>query len=142
MDAPEPQSYIRKLTNYMGITEPQMLKAQPKEDSAPTAFSYSLYYVYYDQYTYIRGVLFQNIFVAIGAIIIAMQVLAGLRIAMIVVLCVFLVFFELMGMCWMMNVVMGGYPIEMNAVLVVNLVTSIGFGVEFCNHIGMNFMRQ
>ena len=42
----------------------------------------------------------------------------------------------------MMNVVMGGYPIEMNAVLVVNLVTSIGFGVEFCNHIGMNFMRQ
>lgn len=47
-----------------------------------------------------------------------------------------------MGVCWMMNVVMGGYPIEMNAVLVVNLVTSIGFGVEFCNHIGMNFMRQ
>lgn len=30
----------------------------------------------------------------------------------------------------------------MNAVFVVNLVTSIGFGVEFCNHIGMNFMRQ
>ena len=24
----------------------------------------------------------------------------------------------------------------------VNLVTSLGFGVEFCNHIGMNFMRQ
>jgi len=22
------------------------------------------------------------------------------------------------------------------------LVTSLGFGVEFCNHIGMNFMRQ
>lgn len=30
----------------------------------------------------------------------------------------------------------------MNAVFVVNLVTSLGFGVEFCNHIGMNFMRQ
>ena len=42
----------------------------------------------------------------------------------------------------MMNVVVGGYPIEMNAVLVVNLVTSLGFGVEFCNHIGMNFMKQ
>jgi len=27
-------------------------------------------------------------------------------------------------------------------VFVVNLVTSLGFGVEFCNHIGMNFMRQ
>lgn len=43
---------------------------------------------------------------------------------------------------WMLNEVFGGYPIEMNAVFVVNLVTSLGFGVEFCNHIGMNFMRQ
>ena len=119
-----------------------MLKAEVHESEPPTAFSYSLYYVYYDQYTYIRGVLFQNVFVGIGAIIVTMQVLSGLRIACIIALCVFLTFFELMGICWMMNVVMGGYPIEMNAVLVVNLVTSLGFGVEFCNHIGMNFMRQ
>lgn len=30
----------------------------------------------------------------------------------------------------------------MNAIFVVNLITSLGFGVEFCNHIGMNFMKQ
>jgi len=41
----------------------------------------------------------------------------------------------------MLNEVVGMYPIEMNAVFVVNLVTSLGFGVEFCNHVGMNFMR-
>jgi len=65
-----------------------------------------------------------------------------LWLALILALCVFLVFFELMGVMWMLNVVIGGYPIEMNAVFVVNLVTSLGFGVEFCNHIGMNFLRQ
>jgi len=119
-----------------------MLKGEEKESEAPTAFTYSLYYVYYDQYTYIRGVLFQNVVIALGALIVAMQVLAGLRIALIICLCVFLVFFELMGVMWMMNIVLGGYPIEMNAVFVVNLVTSLGFGVEFCNHIGMNFQRQ
>ena len=54
----------------------------------------------------------------------------------------FLVFFELMGCMWMLNELLGGYPVEHNAVFVVNLVTSLGFGVEFCNHIGMNFMRQ
>lgn len=54
----------------------------------------------------------------------------------------FLVFFELMGFMWLLNEVLGGYPVEQNAVFVVNLVTSLGFGVEFCNHIGMNFMRQ
>ena len=53
-----------------------------------------------------------------------------------------MVFFELMGVMWLLNIVLGGYPVEQNAVFVVNLVTSLGFGVEFCNHIGMNFMRQ
>ena len=49
MDAPvDTLSYMRQFTNYMGITEPQVLKAQEKEDEAPTVFSYSLYYVYYD----------------------------------------------------------------------------------------------
>merc|ERR1712048_1193939 len=48
-----------------------------------------------------------------------------------------------MGGCmWMLNIVVGGYPIEQNAIFVVNLVTSLGFGVEFCNHIGMNFLKQ
>lgn len=47
-----------------------------------------------------------------------------------------------MGCMWLLNEFMGGYPIQMNAVFVVNLVTSLGFGVEFCNHIGMNFLRQ
>lgn len=138
----KPENYLEQMTNYMGITEPIVLTAEVHEDEAPTVFSYSLYYVYYDQYTYINGVLFQNIIVAVGSIAVVMQVLAGLRIAVLISLCVFLVFFQLMGIMWMMNVIIGGYPIEMNAVFVVNLVTSLGFGVEFCNHIGMNFMRQ
>lgn len=142
VDAPAPRSYIQKATDAMGITEPPMLKAEVHEDEAPTVFSYSLYYVYYDQYTYIRGVLFQNIFVAVGAIVVATMVLSSLRIALLIAACVFLVFFELMGAMWMMNIVVGGYPAEMNAVFVVNLVTSLGFGVEFCNHIAMNFLRQ
>ena len=68
--------------------------------------------------------------------------LSSLTLALLIALCVFLVFFELMGCMWMLNIVLGGYPIEMNAVFVVNLITSLGFGVEFCNHVGMNFMRQ
>jgi len=55
---------------------------------------------------------------------------------------VFLVFFELMGFMWLLNEVLGGYPVEHNAIFVVNLVTSLGFGVEFCNHIGMSYMRK
>jgi len=124
------------------ITSPMSFKAEVHEDEAPIVFTYSLYYVYYDQYTYIRGVLYQNIIIALGAIIICSQVLSSLTLSLILAFCVFLVFFELMGIMWLLNVVLGGYPIEMNAVFVVNLVTSLGFGVEFCNHIGMNFLVQ
>jgi Niemann-Pick C1 protein len=76
------------------------------------------------------------------AVFFAIQVLSSIQISCFISLCVFLTFFELMGCMWMLNEVIGGYPIEHNAVFVVNLVTSLGFGVEFCNHIGMNFMRQ
>ncbi len=40
------------------IAEPYIFKAEVHETEAPIAFTYSLYYVYYDQYTYIRGVLY------------------------------------------------------------------------------------
>jgi len=86
--------------------------------------------------------MFQNVAIALGTIICAMQVMTSLPLALIVGLCVFFVFFELMGIMWMLNIVLGGYPVEMNAVFVVNLITSLGFGVEFCNHIAMNFLVQ
>lgn len=54
----------------------------------------------------------------------------------------FLVLFEMIGCVWIFNEVLGGYPIEMNPISVVNFVSALGFGVEFCNHIAMNFMKQ
>jgi Niemann-Pick C1 protein len=83
----------------------------------------------------------QNALLGVAAVILSLQVLSSLSIAVIIGLCVFLVLFQLLGTMWMLNEIFGSYPIEMNAVFVVNLVTSLGFGVEFCNHIGMNFMR-
>ena len=44
------------------------------EEEVPTVFCYSLFYVYYDQYTYITGVLAQNIALGMVAIFFAIQV--------------------------------------------------------------------
>ena len=133
-------NYSKSLTQRVSQAQSsQVLKAEESETDPPTAFSYSLYYMYYDQYTYINGVLFQNIVIATGAIIVVMQLFSGLRITLLVAFCALLSFIELMGAIWMFNVLMGGYAIEMNAVLVVNLVTSLGLAFEFCSHIAMNF---
>ena len=123
----------------MGLPTKQLVDT---ETVAPIVFTYSLYYVYYDQYTYISGVFVQNILIALAAIIFALELLNSFKIAIIIAFCVFLVMFELMGCMWMLNEVLGSYPIEMNAVFVVNLITTLGLGVEFCNHVGMSFMRQ
>jgi Niemann-Pick C1 protein len=64
-----------------------------KETQAPAAFTYSLFYVFYDQYTYIRGVLAQNALLGVAAVILSLQVLSSLSIAVIIGLCVFLVLF-------------------------------------------------
>lgn len=112
-----------------------------EENKAPTVFCYSLTYVYYDQYTYITANLAQNVMLGIVFIFLAIQILSSLQISFFITSCVFFIFFEMMGCMWMLNIVAGGYPIEMNGISVVNFVTALGFGVEFCNHIGMNFMK-
>ena len=43
-----------------------------KETEAPSAFTYSLFYVFYDQYTYIRGVLSQNALLGVAAVILSL----------------------------------------------------------------------
>jgi len=137
----QPRGLIQKLKSFIGLgsKEQDLIDA---EAESPIVFCYSLFYVYYDQYTYITGVLAQDVMMGLFGIFFAIQILSSLQISLFITLCVFLVFFELMGCMWMLNEILGGYPVEHNAVFVVNLVTSLGFGVEFCNHIGMNFMRQ
>ena len=135
-EAPKEKSLHQRVLSALGAENPLT------ETKAPIAFTYSLFYVFYDQYTYIRGVLAQNALLGVAAVILSLQVLSSLSIAVIIGVCVFLVLFQLMGCMWLLNEFFGGYPMQMNAVFVVNLVTSLGFGVEFCNHIGMNFMRQ
>lgn len=43
-----------------------------RETKAPATFTYSLFYVFYDQYTYIRGVLAQNALLGVAAVILSL----------------------------------------------------------------------
>ena len=52
--------------------DPTDLDAEEKK--APVVFCYSLYYVYYDQYTYITGVLAQDVLIGLISIFVAIQV--------------------------------------------------------------------
>lgn len=106
-----------------------------------SVFAYSLFYVYYDQYTYIRGILAEDTLLAMAAVLLAIEIITNVWIAMFVVLCVFLVSFELLGLLWLSNQIISGFQIQINAVTVVNIVMALGFSVEFCVHIAIAFNR-
>jgi len=124
---PEPKVGITGKRSFGGMLKrglKSLLGDQPAEEAyhttnveaekkkSPVVFCYSLFYVYYDQYTYITGVLAQDVMLGLVFIFVAIQILSSIQISAFITLCVFLVFFELMGCMWMLNVVVGGYPIE------------------------------
>jgi hypothetical protein len=53
IDTEENLGFASRIARNLGL---QSLLAKT-ETTAPVAFTYSLFYVFYDQYTYIRGVL-------------------------------------------------------------------------------------
>lgn len=45
-------------------------------------------------------------------------------------------------MTWLLNESISGFVIEINAVSVVNLITCVGLGVEFCVHLVIAYMNS
>lgn len=113
------------------------------------AYAYSLYYVYYDQYNYIRGVALQSILLALGAVFLAIVWISSPSVAGVVVLCVASVAIDLVGFIWILNPSKGNDPskthvfgVDVNAVSVVNIITAVGLSVEFCVHIATSFRQR
>ena len=86
----KPTSVVSSLLEIAGFQPQEMLETITE---APNAFTYSLFYVYYDQYTYIRGVLSQNTLLGVAAVMFSLQFISGLSISVIISMCVFLVMF-------------------------------------------------
>lgn len=144
-----------------------------------SAFAYSLFYVYFEQYSYIKGVAFQNLLLACGAVFGAVvvlflthialnsfklvlngeQLLKNAYSALFVFVCTFLSAFDMLGLLWILNKVVGGYEVlkpclslalsilmliskvQINAVSVVNFITTAGLSVEFAIHIMLKYTR-
>lgn len=79
------------------------------EELEAAVFSYSLFYVFYDQYTYITGIMAMDTLLALAAVILAIEIITNLGIALFVALCVFLVAFNLLGALWLTNIIFGGF---------------------------------
>lgn len=120
--------------------------------SAPggAAFPYSLFYVYYEQYGYIRGIAVQSILMALAVVVLAVMVVTNPAVALWVLVMVACSVVDIVGLVWLCNpadedVVTEGDPggekfgVDINAVSVVNLVAAVGLCVEFAVHTAQAF---
>ena len=89
-----------------------------------TAFPYSLVYIYYDQYTYIRAVAVQNLLLAVAVVLLTLVVMQNLKLALIITVTVLFTTFNLIGVVYIDNLIFKdhGFIIEINAISVTFLL--------------------
>jgi Niemann-Pick C1 protein len=134
------QHYSDLFSVYDGKNKTENYKLFRKNVDVDTVYPYSLFYVYYDQYIFIRGISVQNILIALAAIFLAVQLIMNIKSALVVTIFVLSCVFNLIGVLWLLNF-LPDYIIELNAVSVVNIVCACGLSVEFSVHLIIFYLR-
>jgi len=102
-----------------------------EQDSNIDAYPYSLFYVYYDQYAYIRSVAIENLLLALAVVFVAVTIIKNIKIALTICAVVLVTTLDLIGFVYLTNVLFPdhGFVVEVNAISVVNLITCVGLSV-------------
>ena len=135
------RTYRDNFTLMEGKNRTQNFLLNGKVVDINTVFPYSLFYVYYDQYLFIRGISVQNLLIGFATIFLAVQLVMNLKGAALTVLFCFSCVLHLIGTLWLLNFI-PDYTIELNAISVVNIVVALGLSVEFCAHIIIFYMKS
>ncbi|KAF7858866.1 hypothetical protein EAF04_008908 [Stromatinia cepivora] len=102
--------------------------------SGLNVFPYSVYYIFFDQYTSIISLTATLLCSALILILFISSILLGsLKTGAVVTVTVIMIVTDIIGTMAIFNV-------SLNAVSLVNLVICVGIGVEFCAHIARAFM--
>ncbi|TQS36998.1 hypothetical protein Golomagni_02542 [Golovinomyces magnicellulatus] len=97
-------------------------------------FPYSVFYIFFDQYTTIVRLSVTLLGSALALIFLISSILLGsIQTAFVVTFTVIMILVDVIG-------TMAVFKISLNAVSLVNLIICVGIGVEFCSHIARSFM--
>ena len=107
------RTYRDNFTLREGKNRTQNFLLNGKVVDINTVFPYSLFYVYYDQYLFIRGISVQNLLIGFATIFLAVQLVMNLKGAALTVLFCFSCVLHLIGTLWLLNFI-PDYTIELN----------------------------
>lgn len=104
------------------------------KDTGLEVFPYSVFYVFFDQYSTIVSLTAILLGSALGLILVISSLLLGsVRTGAVVTLTVLMIVIDIIG-------TMAIAGVSLNAISLVNLIICVGIGVEFCAHIARAFM--
>lgn len=94
-----------------------LLKQNPSLDAYP----YSLFYVYYDQYSYIRSVAIENLLLALAVVFLIVTLIQNIKIALVICGMVLLTTINLVGFVFFTSALFPdhGFVVEVNAISVI-----------------------
>jgi Niemann-Pick C1 protein len=76
------------------------MKDLTNDNSTLEAYPYSLFYVYYDQYSYIRSVAIENTLLGIAVVFFVVMLIQNIKVALLICGVVLLVTIDLVGWVW------------------------------------------
>ena len=93
-----------------------------EQDPNIDAYPYSLFYVYYDQYAYIRSVAIENLLLALAVVFVAVTIIKNIKIALTICAVVLVTTLDLIGFVYLTNVLFPdhGFVVEVNAISVIS----------------------
>lgn len=101
---------------------------------APRVYSYSVFHPFFEQYLTIAGdAVWLLAFAGVAVLLVTLVITGSLWLAVILLLCLTSILLGMLG-CMVL------FSIQLNAVSLVNLVMSLGIGVEFLAHIAHSFL--
>jgi len=105
-----------------------------KESTGIEVFPYSVFYIFFDQYSTIVRLTATLLGSALALILVISSLLLGsVKTGAVVTITVIMIVTDIIG-------TMAVFNVSLNAVSLVNLVICVGIGVEFCAHIARAFM--
>ena len=128
--------FIKCITHSRSLAKQLTLDLQnASESESVEVFTYSIFYVFYEQYLTIVYDAILNLGICILAVTAITMLMLGCATGLCVAMTIFLIILNLMG-------VMVAWDISLNAVSLVNLVMATGIAVEFCSHIARAFAKR
>jgi len=124
------EDFIAAITNAYDFCD------ELKKNLNIDVFPYSIFYIFFEQYLYIKEVAVLAMGLAfLGMAIVILSTLGNVFLSLIILAIVVMIQIDVLGIMYL-------WGIRLNAISTVNLVMAIGISVEFCVHLALNFLTQ